>query len=134
IILTFVMVVFANQILAFAGSNPDTHKFAYDYYMIIMLGMVFNALSMLINSGHRGCGNTNIAFVTNLISSIVNIGFNFLLIEGRLGFPKMGVRGAALATVIGTIVASTMCILSLFDKDSYMNFKTMAKTKFKFSV
>ncbi len=134
ILLTFIMVVFAKEILEFAGSNADTYKLAYDYYMIIMGGMVFNALSMLINASHRGCGNTNIAFVTNLISSIVNIGFNFLLIEGRMGFPKMGVKGAALATVIGTVVASIMCIISLFDKDSYMNFITMAKSKFKFSV
>lgn len=134
ILLTFVMIIFADEVLVFAGSNTDTHKLAYDYYMIIMLGMIFNALSMLINASHRGCGNTNIAFVTNLISSVINIGFNFLLIEGRLGFPKMGVRGAALATVIGTIVASIMCIISLFDKDSYMNFMTMAKNQFKFSL
>ena len=134
ILLTFVMIIFADEVLIFAGSNTDTHKLAYDYYMIIMLGMIFNALSMLINASHRGCGNTNIAFVTNLISSVINIGFNFLLIEGRLGFPKMGVRGAALATVIGTIVASIMCIISLFDKDSYMNFMTMAKSQFKFSL
>ena len=134
ILLTFVMIIFADEVLVFAGSNTDTHKLAYDYYMIIMLGMIFNALSMLINASHRGCGNTNIAFVTNLISSVINIGFNFLLIEGRLGFPKMGVRGAALATVIGTIVASIMCIISLFDKDSYMNFMTMAKSQFKFSL
>lgn len=134
IVVDLIMVPFANQILEFAGSNAETHKLAYDYYMIIMLGIFFNSLSMLINSAHRGCGHTQIAFITNLVSSAVNIGLNFLLIEGRFGFPKLGVKGAAYATVAGTIVASVMCIISLTNKNSYMNFKTMAKNKFIFSL
>ena len=134
ILVDLIMVPFANKILEFAGSNAETHKLAYDYYMIIMIGMFFNALSMLINAGHRGCGHTQIAFISNLVSSVVNISLNFLLIEGRFGFPKMGVKGAALATVLGTVVASIMCVISLMDKTSYMNFKTMAKNKFKFSI
>ncbi|WP_296114670.1 MATE family efflux transporter [uncultured Anaerococcus sp.] len=134
IVVDLIMVPFANQILKFAGSNAETHKLAYDYYMIIMLGIFFNSLSMLINSAHRGCGHTQIAFITNLVSSAVNIGLNFLLIEGRLGFPKLGVKGAAYATVAGTIVASIMCVISLTNKNSYMNFKTMAKNRFRFSL
>ncbi|WP_311482298.1 MATE family efflux transporter, partial [uncultured Anaerococcus sp.] len=128
------MIPFANQILYFAGSNTETHQLAYDYYIIIMIGMFFNSLSMLINAGHRGCGNTQIAFISNLVSSLVNICLNYLLIDGKFGFPKMGVRGAALATVLGTVVATIMCLISLINKDSYMNFKTMAKNKFKFSL
>ena len=128
------MIPFAEKILEFAGSNAETHKLAYDYYMIIMVGMFFNALSMLINAAHRGCGNTQIAFISNMVSSVVNIALNFLLIKGRFGFPKMGVKGAALATVLGTVVATIMCLISLTDKDSYMNFNTMAKNKFKFSL
>lgn len=133
IVVDLIVIPLANPILRLSGSNADTHKLAYDYFIIIMVGMVFNALSMVINSAHRGTGNTRIAFVTNLISSIVNIAFNFLLINGRFGFPAMGVRGAALATVLGTVVASVMCIFSLFRKDSYMNFYVMVKNKLKFS-
>lgn len=134
IFVDLLMIPFAGKILELAGSNTETHKLAYDYYMIIMIGLIFNALSMLINAAHRGCGNTQIAFISNMVSSVVNISLNFLLIEGRFGFPKMGVRGAALATVLGTVVATIMCLISLIDKNSYMNFRTMAKNKFKFSM
>ena len=134
IFVDLLMIPFAGKILELAGSNTETHKLAYDYYMIIMIGLIFNALSMLINAAHRGCGNTQIAFISNMVSSVVNISLNFLLIDGRFGFPKMGVRGAALATVLGTVVATIMCLISLIDKNSYMNFRTMAKNKFKFSM
>lgn len=134
IFVDLLMIPFAGKILELAGSNTETHKLAYDYYMIIMIGLIFNALSMLINAAHRGCGNTQIAFISNMVSSVVNISLNFLLIQGRFGFPKMGVRGAALATVLGTVVATIMCLISLIDKNSYMNFRTMAKNKFKFSM
>lgn len=134
IFVDLLMIPFAGIILELAGSNTETHKLAYDYYMIIMIGLIFNALSMLINAAHRGCGNTQIAFISNMVSSVVNISLNFLLIEGRFGFPRMGVRGAALATVLGTVVATIMCLISLIDKNSYMNFRTMAKNKFKFSM
>ena len=134
IFVDLLMIPFAGKILELAGSNTETHKLAYDYYMIIMMGLIFNALSMLINAAHRGCGNTQIAFISNMVSSVVNISLNFLLIQGRFGFPRMGVRGAALATVLGTVVATIMCLISLIDKNSYMNFRTMAKNKFKFSM
>ena len=47
--------------------------------------------------------------MTNLISNVVNVIFNYLLIGGNFGFPELGVEGAALATVLGTVCA---CALS----------------------
>ncbi len=76
---------------------------------------------MVINAAQRGAGNTKIAMYTNTISSIVNIIGNYLLIGGDLGFPKLGIRGAALATVLGTVVGCTISVMSLFRKDSFLS-------------
>lgn len=46
---------------------------------------------------------------------------NYLLINGNLGFPALGAAGAAIATVIGTVVACVMSILSLGKKDGYVS-------------
>ncbi|MCI7239173.1 MAG: MATE family efflux transporter [Anaerococcus sp.] len=133
VIADLILMPLSSSILRFAGSSPDTHDLANSYYLIIMGGIVFNALSTLINAGHRGCGNTRIAFISNLVSSLVNITFNYLLIYGNFGFPKLGIRGAAIATVLGTFIATLMCLLSLTRKDSYLNFRWIKKANFAFS-
>ena len=131
VITTVIMVVFADPILRFAGSSDETHVMAKEYFVIIMLGTVFNAVAWSINSAHRGAGNTQIAFVTNLVASIVNIIFNYLLIQGNLGFPALGTKGAAIATVLGTFVETIMCIHSLKKRKSYISIKEMKKVPMK---
>lgn len=133
LVISTIFVVFTPSIIRLAGSAPDTHDLAVDYFTIIMAGLIFNVISMTINAGQRGSGNTQIAFTTNVVSSIVNICFNFLLINGNFGFPKMGVAGAALATVIGTIVAAIMSVSSLFRRSSYMSFRLIVRDKLHFA-
>lgn len=122
LVVSTVMVLGSETILNMAGSNVDTHDAANQYYRIIMGAMFFNVISMVINAAQRGAGNTHIAFTTNMTSSIVNIVFNYLLIQGHLGFPKMGIQGAALATVLGTVVASILSLRSVFRKDGFVHF------------
>lgn len=133
LIISSVFVIFTPQILKLSGSSPDTHDLGVSYFRIIMGGLIFNVISMTINAGQRGSGNTQIAFTTNLVSSLVNILFNYLLINGNLGFPKLGVAGAGLATVMGAIVAAIMSFSSLFRRSSYMSFKLIKKYALGFS-
>lgn len=121
VIVSAVCVAFADPIIHLSGSAEDTHEPARNYFMIIMGGMVFNTLSMVINAAQRGAGNTKIAMRTNLISNGVNMIFNYLLIGGNLGFPKLGIEGAAIATVLGTVVACGMSIRSLFHPDRFLS-------------
>ena len=121
VILTVVSIMFADPVIRFSGSAADTHEPAVTYFRIIQGGMIFNVISMVINAAQRGSGNTRIAMTTNVASSVVNIIFNYLLIGGNLGFPKWGLSGAAIATVLGTVVAAVMSIRSLFRKTSYVS-------------
>ena len=109
-VISVVFVVFASPIVHLVGSQPDTHDAAVAYLRIIMGGMVFNVVSLVLNAAQRGAGNTRIAMTTNVISNSVNVVFNYLLIGGHFGFPKLGIQGAAIATVLGTVCA---CALSL---------------------
>ena len=114
-------VAFAPPVMTISGSNADTHVSAVIYFRVIMGGMAFAMISFIINAAQRGSGYTRIAMTTNVVSSLVNICFNYLLIGGHCGFPRLGVFGAALATVLGTVVACIMSIASLFRKNSYVN-------------
>ena len=130
-VITVLFVVFAPQIMEMAGSNEDTHEAAVEYFQIIMGGMFFNVLTMIINAAQRGSGNTRISMTTNLTSSVVNVVFNYLLIGGHLGFPAMGIRGAAIATVLGTVVSAGMAVHSLFRKSSYVRIPDMIRQKIR---
>ncbi len=131
VIIGAVLVAFADGIIRFCGSNQDTHELATAYFRIVMGGMIFNCIQMGINSAQRGAGNTKITMRTNLASNTVNVIFNYLLIGGKLGFPALGVRGAALATVLGTVVASIMSIRSLFVKDCFVSIPFIVKNRIR---
>ena len=121
VILTALTVIFASPIISLCGSSADTHEAAVLYFRVVQAGMIFNVLSLCINAAQRGSGNTRIAMTTNITSSIVNVVFNYLLINGHFGFPKWGLFGAAFATVLGTVAAAVMSVRSLFSKNSYVS-------------
>lgn len=120
LVLGLLGVRFSRQILLFAGAAPDTIDAAQSYFDIIVGGMVFNALSLVINAAQRGVGNTRIAMRTNLTSNLVNLVLNYCLIGGHLGFPALGVKGDAIATVSGTVVACAMSFASILKPDRYL--------------
>lgn len=131
IMISVLMVALANPIIRLCGSEDVTHDSAVLYFKIIMGGMIFNCIQMGINSAQRGAGNTRITMRTNLVSNTVNILFNYLLIQGHLGFPALGIQGAALATVLGTVVSSIMSILSVWKEDNFISLPYIGREKIK---
>lgn len=131
IIISTAFVAGADWIIELCGSTVDTHDTAVVYFRIIMGGMFFNVVLMAINAAQRGAGNTKITMTTNLTSSVVNIAANYLLIEGHLGFPALGICGAAIATVTGSVVGCMMSICSICRKDGYISVSYMLERKLK---
>ncbi len=131
IAMSALLVSCASPIISLCGSTPETHDMAVDYFSIIMGGMIFNCIQIGINSAQRGAGNTKITMRTNVTSNLVNIVFNYLLIEGHFGFPALGIQGAALATVLGTVVSCIMSICSLINKNGFISIPYIIKNKIK---
>ncbi len=131
VLLSVLLVLFADPIIRLCGSEEMTHDSAVLYFKIIMGGMIFNCVQLGVNSAQRGAGNTRITMRTNLVSNTVNIVFNYLLIQGNLGFPALGIRGAALATVLGTVVSSVMSVMSVWKSDTFISIPYILKEKIK---
>ncbi len=129
VVISILFVVLASPIIRLCGSTAETHDSAVAYFRIIMGGMIFNCVQMGINSAQRGAGNTKITMRTNVTSNTVNIIFNYLLINGHFGFPALGIHGAALATVLGTVVASIMSVLSILKPDGFINIPYIVQNK-----
>ena len=115
----------AGPLMQFAGAGEDILQQAVDYFRIIMVGFVFNSIGLTINAAQRGAGNTKITMRTNIVANLVNLALNYLLIEGHFGFPRLEVKGAALATIIGQFVALLISVRSVTGKHAiFLNLLT----------
>ena len=117
--------IFSKETLLFAGANSEYLDIANEYFRIRLFSLTLCSLAAIMSGAQRGVGNTKISMISNLSANLVNILFNALLINGLLGFPKLGVRGAAIATAIGYWVAFIIALISVLKKDRYLvlNFK-----------
>lgn len=122
---SFIGFVFSRDILLFSGANLDYINEAVTYFNIVLVGNFFYLVSLTITAAQRGVGNTKISLVTNLSANIVNVIFNYLLINGIWIFPRWGIAGAAVATSLGNIVSLVLAIYNLSNKDNFLhiNFK-----------
>lgn len=121
IILTVFVCSTSRILCGWMGATQNTIDYASSYLFIISAGFIFNALRLTINACQRGIGKTKISLYTNLVANIVNICFNFLLINGNWGFPMLGIEGAAIATVIGNGVAFVISLIAVMGKNSYLH-------------
>lgn len=111
----------AEWFLRLAGANNDYIHLAIEYFRIIMIGNFFFCMSLTMTAAQRGVGNTKISMTCNLTANLVNVVLNFCLISGHFGFPALGVRGAAIATMVGNIVAFSMALYSVLKKNNYLH-------------
>lgn len=114
--------IFAKPILQVAGADNSYLSDAIIYFRILMFSIPTQALNLTINAAHRGCGKTKISMSTNIISNVINIIFNYLLINGIGIFPRLEIKGAAIATAMGAFVAFCISLLTLFRKNGYLTF------------
>ena len=74
--------------------------YARQYLAVVMVGMLPTALTQVYSCTLRECGHATPPMVAGIVGVAVNGTLNYVLIFGKFGAPVMGVRGAALATVI----------------------------------
>ena len=124
--------VYAEPLLIFCGAEDVYLADAVIYFRIICIGLLFTALNITINAAHRGAGYTKISMRTNIIANLVNVLFNYLLINGIWIFPRLEIRGAAIATALGGFASCVISFCTLFSKKYYLNFfQRVGKFSFK---
>ena len=114
-ILLAVLLPLGRSLMLFAGAEAGrTLESSTEYFTILGWALPFQALSMGLCAAQRGVGNTKLTMQVNIASNVVNIVFNYLLINGIGPFPKLGVRGAAIATAIGLVVGFFLSVRAMF--------------------
>ncbi len=113
IVLGAFAVFLAEPIMRLCNRQQDTLSMSVSFFRIIMMFLIFHALSTVLNSSLRGIGKTKVTLISNIAMGITDIIFNYLLIEGHLGFPRLEIVGDAIATVLGMAAALTVSIFLL---------------------
>lgn len=114
VLLTILMLAFGRPVLLLFGASEDTISFAVSYMNIYCLGTVFTQLTLGLNAFITAQGKTLISMKNVAIGAITNIILDAVFINGF----QMGVRGAALATVISQGVSATFVIRYLQSEKS----------------
>ena len=89
----------------------ETVGFAKEYLRIMLIGIPAMAVTQIYASSLRETGDSVKPMVSGIISVCSDIVLNYLLIYGSFGFPKLGVAGAAIATVIARYIDMTVLIV-----------------------
>ena len=108
--------IFPGAVMRLYTDKPALQKVGIEYLRIVGFNYPLMVLSMAMATLLRCTEKVRIPLYGSIVSVVVNVCLNYLLIFGRLGLPAMGVRGAALATVIAQIVS--ICVILLLAKRS----------------
>ena len=108
------------RLIAGGGLSEQIIVDALKYYKIQIYGFPTLSFTFAINAALRGAGNTRATFFNNTAANLVNVGFNYCLINGNLGFPRLEVAGASLATVIGQFVGLFMAVYVVTNGKQYV--------------
>ncbi|MBT62647.1 MAG: MATE family efflux transporter [Puniceicoccaceae bacterium] len=95
------------------GANDSVLPMIHEYMTIWYLGVVFMVVPMIANNIIRATGDTVLPSMIMILSSVLNMILDPIMIFGWMGFPSMGIRGAALATLIARAVAGVVVIWCL---------------------
>lgn len=119
IILTIVFFIFKEPILWAFGASNATIGYGLDYLSIYLIGTIFVQISLGMNLFINTQGFTKIGMFTVIIGAAINIILDPILIFGL----NMGVKGAALATIIAQCVSAIFVLKFLFGKKSILKIR-----------
>ena len=107
------MIPLGRQLLAMGGHPPQVRDQEQIYFTILMLGSAGPLLNAALSGFFTGRGATRVTMVTDIIANLLNIFLDYALIFGRFGFPRLGIRGAGIATAVSGFVGPLL-LLALF--------------------
>ncbi len=112
-----VTMAFPEFIMRIYTPDPEVIKAGSDYLRIISPTYILSSLSLTMTIVLRSVREVKLPLKMAIISFFTNLSFNYVLIFGKLGFPALDIRGAALATVLARLIETVVILGYVFTKD-----------------
>ncbi len=123
---------FPNLVLRIFTDSPEIIAEGRSYLLLVMWSFAFFIITNILMSALRAVETVNISFYISIVSLIVNVGINYCLIFGKFGLPEMGVRGAAIGTLIARALEFVIVMVYLAKVDKKLHL--FAKGLWKFDA
>lgn len=106
-------------------TDPEILQAGHDYLTVVCCASIGMYMQFIFERLMQSTGRTLYSMITQTLGAVINIVLDPILIFGMFGFPEMGVKGAAVATVVGQIVGALVgCILNITrNHDIHISFK-----------
>ncbi|HOT44757.1 MAG TPA: MATE family efflux transporter [Spirochaetota bacterium] len=124
VIIMFI-IPFSDSIFAVVGHDGKVREYEAVYFRILCYGAVPLVASSAMSGFFSGIGKTWIIMIANFAATAENIIVDYLLIFGNFGFPRMGIEGAAIATVLSACVSFAIYAAVLFRASYNDTFNTV---------
>lgn len=112
------------------GHTPELIGLEHGYFRIVIFGSIFALIKMALSGFFIGLGRTRVVMIANVIGMFINIPANWILVFGKLGFPAMGMAGAAIGTILGS-ACIMFILLGVYLSPRYRNeYGTHRETRF----
>lgn len=114
---------FPKWIISIFSNDQEVIKIGASYLKIIVVSFPMTAVSLAVIMSIRSMGKTLEPLIISFAAVLINIVLNYILINGKLGFPIMGVRGSALATTIARIIEVSLYAWLIWKNGYYLKGK-----------
>lgn len=121
-VLTLLCAILPDKIIGLFSHDPQTIRCGAEYLGIVCFSYIFFCLTQSLIAAMRSVEIAKIGLYVSLCSLAANVGLNYVLIFGKLGFPAMGIKGAAIATVIARILETAIVTVYVL-KDQRLRFR-----------
>ncbi len=112
---------FPDQVLRIFTNSPEIIAEGKQYLFIIMWTFALFIVSNILMAALRAVGTVKIAFYTSVVSLCINAFGNYVLIYGKMGFPQLGIRGAAISTLIARIAELLIVVIYIAKVDKKLD-------------
>ncbi len=112
---------FPELVLRIFTDSPEIIAEGKAYLLMVMWSFALFIITNVLMAALRAVGTVNISFYISVVSLIVNVGINYVLIFGKLGLPEMGIRGAAVGTLIARILELVIVVIYIAKIDQKLH-------------
>lgn len=131
IVTMMLLIPLSDTIFELAGHSSEIRKLENQYFIILCMGGFFPVVASAVSGFFSGLGNTWTVMWVNALATALNMVLDYLLIFGRFGFPEMGIRGAAIATVISAAFSALLFFGLMFRRIYREKFKIIQGIRFE---